>query len=53
MAIQYLSLMNVADLLGGNASSTWGDVFKLLRRIGYTNAKHYKVCQQQSLHSTG
>ena len=37
-------LQNAADLIGGKLFTKWAEVLKLLRRLGYTNPKHYKVC---------
>lgn len=37
-------LQNAADLIGGKLFTKWAQVLKLLRRLGYTNPKHYKVC---------
>ena len=37
-------LKNVSDLLGEKMATTWSDVMRLLRGLGYTDPTHYKVC---------
>ena len=38
-------LKNAADLVGGKQiPTTWSNVLKLLKKLGYTNPYHYKVC---------
>ena len=38
-------LKNAADLIGGEKIPTaWLNVLKLLKKLGYTNPYHYKVC---------
>ena len=38
-------LKNVVDLVGGEQiPTTWSSVIKMLKKLGYTNPHHYKVC---------
>ena len=37
-------LKNAADLVGEQIPTAWSNVLKLLKKLGYTNPYHYKVC---------
>ena len=38
-------LKNTASLVGGTQiPTTWTDVLKMMKKLGYTNPRHYRVC---------